>query len=129
VFDADGDGRDEVLVWRTDRDGHGALMIYQFADGALPLRTIGPAYGVSSAGALAFVVRAPAGERLLVTALAPERLVVRQFDEQGLLAQFDAARLPPDLLAQALATARRDGPPRAGDLDGDGSAETVVLVR
>ena len=50
VFDSDGDGDDEVLVWRTDRPGNGALMIYHFDTGLELSHTVGPLYGMSAPG-------------------------------------------------------------------------------
>jgi len=49
LFDCDGDGDDELLIWRTDPAGIGALTIYDFArhasddaGGPLLARTLGP---------------------------------------------------------------------------------------
>jgi predicted Zn-dependent protease len=51
VFDVDGNGSDDVLVWRTDRAGNGQLMIYHFEKGAQIARTTGPFVGAMASGA------------------------------------------------------------------------------
>lgn len=125
VFDTDGDGDDEVLVWRTDPRGHGALMIYHFGAGPRLERTHGPHLGMAATGAdnVALVLD---GQRLLV-GLYPGNTLIRRFDEYGLLVPAEPTGLPPHLVEAARA---RVSPPSGvrGDLDGDGREETVVAV-
>jgi len=116
VFDADGDERDDVLVWRTDREGNGALMIYHFMDGAGLQRTTGPYYGMSAPGATHRVLRTDDGQRLFVARFDNGRVVARHFDERGALHPF-GGEVDGALLAMPL--------PVEGDLDGDGEVERV----
>lgn len=118
VADADGDGRSDVLVWRTDAAGHGALRIFLFAPGPRLLRTVGPFPGVIATGAEVGTVVGPGGERLLVSRFAAGAPQLRQFDEHGVPA-LPARPFAADVLARA---ARDD----SGDLDGDGRRERVV---
>ncbi|MFN3241908.1 MAG: matrixin family metalloprotease [Planctomycetota bacterium] len=116
-FDIDGDGRCELVVWRTDRDGDGVIMSYHFDSDGLT-RTTGPYFAMASAadGASNGVVTA-GGYRLFVTRFGNGRVIARRFDEHGLLVPHSADGL--------------DGPgeqPRSGDVDGDGRAETIVPV-
>jgi hypothetical protein len=50
VLDCDGDGAGEILVWRTDRAGHGATWEYRFERGPLLARALGPRYGLAPRG-------------------------------------------------------------------------------
>lgn len=124
VFDADGNGSDDILVWRTDRPGNGRLMIYHFGAGALLQRTAGPFYGVIGGGAKVTWLRTDAGDRLLVMTYDNGKQSVRRFDEFGALQAYAAALVPADELAAALAAGNRT----EGDLDGDGQSETVSAL-
>lgn len=117
VFDATGDGACEVLVWRTDRAGHGALILFQFAAGPVLQRTIGPFPGVVVAGAQVACVCGPGNQRLLVCTAENGVQMVRQFDQHGIPDMPTAAPLA-ELLRQAVRS-------RDGDLDGDGQRESV----
>ncbi len=118
VFDADGDGAAEVLVWRTDTNGHGVLRTFGFVSGARLARTGGPFSGAVAAGAaVGFTVGAD-GRRLMVSTFADGARQARQFDRHGVPGDPTAV-IPADVLARA---AR----PTAGDLDGDGRPERVV---
>lgn len=118
VFDTDGDEDAEVLVWRTDRDGHGTLMIYHFTRGPLLARTLGPFPGaVGAETAVTFAV-GDDGERWMLVAFANGSRTVRGFTGDGLLAP---PRREPTAAEIARATAVT-----TGDLDGDGAPETVL---
>jgi hypothetical protein len=117
LFDADGDGKHELLVWRTDAAGRGALLLFQFSSGPTLARTVGPFLGVVAPGARVGFLVGPAGERLLVATAANGVVMPRQFDRFGV----------PDLLTHPIdsavfAAARID---QSGDLDGDGRPERV----
>jgi hypothetical protein len=118
VFDADGDGRAEVIVWRTDAAGHGALMLFSFVAEAKLVRTLGPFYGAVVPGVPVGCVVLPGGRRLLVSQLSAQPAVVRELGRFGVPGMPEAA-IDATLAAQA---ARSD----RGDLDGDGSIEIVV---
>lgn len=122
LFDTDGDGDDEVLVWRTDRAGNGALMIYHFTDGPQLSLTVGPLYGMSAPGVPNLFLRTADGQRLMVCVYDNGRLLVRGFDETGMLEPRPA---PADLQDQLDATG---GHRLTGDLDGDGRSETLVSI-
>jgi hypothetical protein len=117
VADADGDGADDVLVWRTDREGHGALRVFAFARGVRLARTVGPFSGtVAPGGDVAFAVGS-GGERWLVVTFANGVRHVRELDRYG-VPTAPAAPVPDAVLAAA----RRA---TSGDLDGDGAMERV----
>ena len=124
VFDADGDDRDDVLVWRTDRAGHGVLMIYHFADGAKVARTTGPFYGMVAPGAQTLALRTAAGDRLLLAVWDNGRRLARRFDSHALLQPHDA-----QIADEVVHAAQATGNARQGDLDGDGRIEDVRRVR
>ena len=66
AFDADGDGDDEVLVWRTDPAGAGALTEYHFARGPALDHTVGPLYGAVVPGLAVRFARDARGARFLL---------------------------------------------------------------
>jgi hypothetical protein len=107
TFDTDADGAEEVLIWRTDREGYGALIVHHFAARALPARSTGPLLGATLPGAGVDCAVAPSGERIFANVLADGRLQLAAFDSLGLL---DPRGPIPDLVF-------RSG---AEDLDGDG---------
>ncbi len=117
-FDVDGDRQREVVVWRTDRDGDGVLMVYYFDPRGL-VRTTGPHFGAASPAANARngVVEA-GGARLFVTSYANGRVVARRFDERGLLQPHPGTSPGP-----------ASPQPHTGDVDGDREPETVTRVR
>lgn len=117
VFDADGDGSADVLVWRTDAAGHGSLRVFTFGRGPVLQRTFGPFVGAVVPGARVGCLVAPGGERLLVSTLGNGAPLVRQFD------RFAAPVLPTaPFAASVLAAAGRS---LVGDLDADGHVEQV----
>lgn len=117
VFDADGDGNADVLVWRTDAAGHGALRIFSFGRGPVLQRTLGPFVGAVVPGARVGCLVAPGGERLLVSTIGNGAPLVRQFD------RFAAPVLPTaPFAASVLAAAGRS---LVGDLGADGRVEQV----
>ena len=117
AFDCDGDRRQELLVWRTDVGGHGALTIY-FLDAAGRLtHTLGPfhgavmpgaAVGFATIGGCRYLSSTPPGP-------VPGTASVREFGAIGIPALPREA--PPADLGARLA---------AGldvDLDGDGTGD------
>lgn len=116
LFDTDGDGDDELCLWRTDPQGNGSFTALHFAPGALPLRTMGPRPGmVDPAASIRLLARG--GQRFLILEWANGHRIARTFDGLGRLQSGDPAALPETLPP---ATRRRDG-----DLDGDGTLERV----
>lgn len=116
VADVDADGRAELVVWRTDREGAGAVMLYRFDDDCRLTRTTGPQLGAIAAGGEHAVVQ-HGSVWLMVSRFANGVVRVRAFDEYGML-RAASADAP-------VATAS----PHRGDLDGDGEAERVARVR
>jgi len=118
LFDVDGDGDDEVLVWRTDAAGHGALTSFHFDRGPVLARTVGPLHGVVLPRLEPRFVTTAGGERLVI--LEPEHAPAqaRTFDAQGLPRPF-AGELPARGARPAISDELR------GDLDGDGAIEFV----
>ncbi|MFO1076221.1 MAG: matrixin family metalloprotease [Planctomycetota bacterium] len=117
VFDTDGDEDAEVLVWRTDRDGHGELMIYHFTRGPLLARTLGPFPGAVGPDARVSFAVGDDHERWLFVDFANGARTVRAFTADGDLGQ--PRRQP------SAAELARAATPTTGDLDGDGHVETV----
>ncbi len=117
-FDTDGNGRDEVLVWRTDRAGLGAVTAYHFDKQGRPERTTGPFLAVTTSGLLPRFVRLPDGRRILVGEIGPRRALM-EFDEHGTLLALQG----PPPATELLDRASRD---KSGDLNGDGESEAVT---
>ena len=65
LFDTDGDGDEEVLVWATGARAAGVLTVYHFSEGPLLERSVGPHLGIGGHGARVLVGRAPDGERCI----------------------------------------------------------------
>jgi hypothetical protein len=125
VLDADGDGHDDVLVWRCDPAGLGQLMIYHFDASCMLARTTGPFLGAMAAGSNNVFFRSANGERLLVTVFQNGRRVLRRFDEHGSLAASSLDRVA----SQELDAALQRGNAMAGDLAGDGRRQRVRQLR
>jgi hypothetical protein len=146
LFDTDGDGADELLAWRADAAGLGALTILSFtpaAAGEEPgprlVRSLGPLLDLVPSGRTTALRRGPDGRRWIISG-PPGARRVRGFDERGLLhtpgwvelGALDVEALlaapgPPVLRATGAAPPT-DGPPAVelvGDLDGDGRPERV----
>ena len=137
VIDSDGDGDTEVLVWRTDAAGNGALMIYHFGPGPGLTHTVGPLYGMGAPGVPNLFVTTDGGERLMVCVYDQGKLLVRRFDERGLLVPRPEGM--PLMVEGGIQDADGDGfldeplhleavPARrwVGDLDGDQGGDVVV---
>lgn len=116
AFDTDGDGKDEILVWRTDAAGHGALMVYGFGPGPSLVRTLGPFLGAVAPGATTSAMLTDHGERLLVSTLPNGRRTACAFDDLGSVEAY--AGEPPQPAAKAAKP----------DFDGDGNHEMVERV-
>lgn len=130
MFDVDGNGSDEVLVWRTDRAGYGQLMVYHFTVGpqdsrAQLARTTGPFMGAMSVGASHVLLRTAVDHRVLVTIFKNGKKIARQFDQHGVLRPYSMQLVD----VEQLAATQVLGQLRVGDLDGDGRGECLVPVR
>ncbi|MCA8976581.1 MAG: matrixin family metalloprotease [Planctomycetes bacterium] len=117
AFDCNGDGRDELFVWRNDSKGHGALVIYHISPQLQLEATRGPIFGVIGAGGTIGFTTGPAGERLIVCSFDGGSRVARQFDDHGNPAALQFAAEP-----ELLAAARNR---TVGDFDGDGKTDTI----
>ncbi len=135
VFDCDGDGDQEILVWRTDHAGHGALMIYHFSAGPKLERTAGPLYGSVAPMVPNLFLRSDDGERMMLCIYADLQIRVLRFDDHG--EPRPRAEGKPLVVTSVLADADGDGvldrafrpqgdANRVGDLDGDGRMETIL---
>lgn len=152
LFDTNGDGADELLMWRTDPAGLGALTIHSFAPAAAGeapgprlVRSLGPLLDLVPVGDTTALRHAPDGRRWIVSG-PPGARRVRGFDERGLLRAPGWAELraldveallagpgPPVLRATGALPGAAQAPPTdgaaadelAGDLDGDGRQERV----
>ncbi len=114
VFDLDGDGSQELFVFRADVPSSETLMIYHFAPGPRLERTAGPVFGFSVPDQPLHLVRdrnQPA--RLIVQLDGSGRYSAHEFDRAG------------NLVAPSSSTfAFPDGP---CDLDGDGHLDDPDL--
>ena len=132
-FDADGDGDHELVVWRTDVAGHGALTTYHFAQGPRLARTIGPAFGIVAPGARVVLLTTAEQERVIVSVYPNGKLVARRFDADGSVGPLPSTALSLPDLALPEAGGRPLGqgvslPPGTrvhADLDGDRHPEQL----
>jgi len=148
LFDTDGDGAEELLAWRADPAGLGALTIHSFAPAAAGeepgprlVRSLGPLLDLVPCGGTTALRRAADGRRWIISG-PPGSRRVRGFDGRGLLHAPGWAELraldveamlalagPPVLrVTGAALPPPTDGAPSAelvGDLDGDGRLERV----
>ena len=124
VFDVDGNGSDDLLVWRTDLAGDGRMMVYHFAGGGKLVRTSGPMIGVMAPDSRNMLIHAVSGDRILLTEFANGRRIARRFDKYGALQAYSVDQLSD----QDLKAAESSENLRIGDLDGDSSQERVVAV-
>ncbi len=141
VLDVDGNGRDEVLVWRTDSAGQGLFTVWFFTagasgdDGPRLARTSQPLPGIVSTTLATVAGTTTAGDPVLVSWTADGRWFARGFDARGVPVPREKGR--PFVLG-GLVDADGDGvcdtpglaappvSPRSGDLDGDGRTERVL---
>jgi integrin beta 1 len=118
LFDSDGDGDLEVLVAVPLASTGGALWAYHFAPGPVLERTVGPMYGVTGPRARVSFAVGAGGRRLVLIDHPDAPLQARAFDEHGLVRALEEELELPAAAAEELDV-------RTGDLDGDGTAETV----
>lgn len=121
VFDVDGDGDAEVLVWSTVAAGNGALWEFHFARGPVLERTVGPLYGAVGPGVVEFGV-----------GLDGERWVVVETEVGAVTRVFDAEGIPRVIEGEVGFGKGLGGLGDGvgwGDLDGDGVVEGVGRVR
>ena len=116
LFDTDGDGRDELLVWATE-PGDGALAVYRFEAAGAPgpggprlARTDGPFLGLAGHGARVTPWLGEDGGRWLASRWPDGSAALHRFDERGVPRPADRAleRPPPPVEMRT-----------RGDLDGD----------
>jgi len=118
IGDTDYDGDEEVLVWRTDVAGHGMLMIYHFAPGPRLERTAGPMYGMMLPNTVGCTIGS--NDQLLFGVEKPDgKWIVRYFDA-GIPVAWNG-----DLSKLDFSEAKTRKYPHPGDLDGDGTRETL----
>ena len=118
LFDSDGDGDLEIIVWTRASAREGALTIYHFGPGVLLSKTVGPVLGIAGYGA-EIECTLEAGARCL-DVFQPDGNVYRfRFDEHG----FPGDRQPIPVRARRTPASGA----RSGDLDGDGVSESVRL--
>ncbi len=116
-FDADGNGRDELVVWRMDPLGFGQLVAFFFEGTSRPVRTMGPRYGMVDGMARVTLVITETEERLVVLDFPNGKRLAHIFDENGVPVAFKGVLPKFDQIG-----ARRS----EGDLDGDGERESVL---
>lgn len=116
LFDTDGDGRDEVVLWRTDPAGAGELVSFFFDSRCRPVHTLGPRPGMTAPEASITLLLTETGERLLLLTYPNGHRIARVFDPDGVLHAFGGELPAFSPLARRL----------EGDLDGDGTRELIA---
>ena len=121
-FDMNGDGRDELLIWRTDPQGLGALLVAHFEAGPFGRprlsHTTGPFLGLVPIDGETLLATDDNGTRWMHTRWPGGAFRTRRLDDSGSLVEATPAEL------MALDTdALEDGRRRSGDVDGDGRLE------
>jgi hypothetical protein len=114
LFDADGDGRDELLCWDPGTDEE--LWAIHFDGQGRPERTVGPLLGVAVPEATLRFGRDPDGTRLVVVAFGERRHGVVLDDRGRPLGVRDGVPAPEDL---------EPFPRVTGSVTGDGRSATV----
>lgn len=140
-FDADGDGADDLLVWRTDEPGHGELTVWFFDTAGRITHTRGPLIGMCPAGMSMHFGVTEDGERLLVRVAENGRAHAVRFDDFGVPQPRPGPAFVLNALADADGNWQLDGPLPAiepgpcgsewvllGDLDGEGEADGARRV-
>ncbi len=141
AYDVDGNGRDELLLWRTDKTGAGQLMVYHFDEERELVRSEGPMVDCVVPEARTLFYSDAAGVGVLLSIRASGRYSARRF-EQGAYPR----PLQPSAtweLPAGFSDSDRDGvldstpegwensrePASAlGDFDGDGEVERVTRL-
>lgn len=124
LFDSDGDGRDELIVWRTDAPGIGAMTMYHFDAGPRLVGTIGPLLGVVTQGESPSFRTDAEGRRWILSWEPDGTRAVRLFDARGWIRPVTSEeRLDAPEIDAAMS---HDEQMTSGDLDGDGQPESVA---
>jgi len=121
AYDTDSDGDSEILVWRTDAAGHGALTIYHFAPGPRLARTVGPLIGQVLPNARVTFARGSEDAALLCIEKPDGELLLREFKD-GIPTLWRGESFTAQEFPQAPTGVR------TADLDGDGVSETLEPV-
>lgn len=120
LFDTDGDGDDELMVWSHRPEDRLAWQAFHFARNAagdiVLARTVGPMSNVGGARVLGAVED---GERFLFVERSPEVTVRLRFDTRGRPLRAELADPPPF---------PRPAAQLVGDLDGDGTLEAMTRL-
>ena len=123
-FDTDGDGKDELLVWRRDPEGFGLLTAFFFDEQGRPYRTMGPRYGMVDGTALVSFVTNEAAERLIVLDYPNGTRMAYVFGGDPV-----AGPSIPTAYRGTIPEVVEKGRRRLrGDLDGDGTRESTLLL-
>jgi hypothetical protein len=116
LLDVNHNERDELLVWRTDSAGHGALMVYHFNERLELVRSEGPLLSCVLPGEQVLLGKNAQGRGLLLSIRSNGSYSARQFHE-GAFPLPIAPGTPFQLI---------DGP---GDNDGDGELDSWPVTR
>lgn len=140
AWDVDHDGRDELLLWRTDPAGHGRLTAFHFGRAMELDRSEGPMVGCVVPGARVVFGTDAEGQGMLVSVLESGHYYARRFT-QGALPEVLHEDLPLGVETEwglVLLDEDTDGvldempadwgtETASGDLDGDGELEEIVV--
>lgn len=138
LVDVNRNGRDELLVWRTDQEGNGALMLYFYDEEQRLIETKGPMLNCVLPGYQVRLGRNAQGRGLLISIGPGGTYSARQFQDRPFPPLLPSGT--PFQLQSGLGDVDGDGrldpwPPepetnlepkhQTGDLDGDGLKETI----
>jgi len=138
LFDADGDGRCELLVWSRDPRKTASLTVFHFDEAFRVVRTTGPRPAIMPLRYESFFARTDDGRSVLIHLLGGRRYDVRVFSSIGYPASRPAPGTPLHLVC-GLADADGDGvfddasplpplrDPLLGDINGDGLSDTIRI--
>lgn len=134
VFDTEGDGQLELLVWRTDEAGYGDLIIYSFDKDLALTKTFGPLHGICPPGAAIRLGTTANQERLLLRIQPSGRVNALTFDAHARLQPYTETGFSLPNLADANGDGQLDQEWQAApfaapclftaDLNADGKLET-----
>lgn len=136
LFDVNGDARDEVVVWRTDTAGVGAVKYYFLDETGRLRKTVGPILGQFHGGRRPFYTLGPGNRAVMLTVLPNGKFNAFQCDQNGLPeAEFPIDSYPWDENADGVLDQPASQPMkkpnearemRCGEINGDGIDDCVM---
>lgn len=136
LFDVNGDDHDEVVVWRTDAAGVGAVKYYFLDDEGRLRKTVGPILGQFHGGRRPYFTKGPGQRAVMISFLPNGKFNAFQCDSNGLPeAEFPIDSYPWDENADGILDQPTSQPAkhpdgaremRCGEINGDGIDDCVM---